>query len=82
MVGLPHIHMLVLKGGGLGGGHGAGAGVEEHTLNLMPKAPSFYNFFCPTHIHTHVHTCTFAEAQNTETSCCSVEIIALCWAGR
>lgn len=50
--------------------------MEEHTLNLMPKAPSFYNFFCPsgltythTHIRTHtqIHTCTFVEAQNTET---------------
>ena len=59
MVGSPHIHMLVVEGGGLGGGHGAGAGVEEHTLNLMPKAPSFYNFFVPvdsrTHTHTHSH---------------------------
>lgn len=64
MVDSPHIHMLVQEGGGLGGGHGAGAGVEEHTLNLMPKAPRFHNFFCPsglthahTHAHTHVHFC-------------------------
>lgn len=33
------------------------------------------------HAHIHMHTCASAEAQNTETSCCSVEIIALCWAG-
>lgn len=34
------------------------------------------------HAHIHMHTCASAEAQDTETSCCSVEIIALCWAGR
>lgn len=56
MVGSPHIHMLLWKGGGLGGGHGAGAGVEEHTLNLMPKAPSFYNFFVPVDSCTHTYT--------------------------
>lgn len=70
MVGSPHIHMPVWKGGGLAGGHGAGAGVEEHTLNLMPKAPSFYNFFSPgglAYTHTQIHTCTFVEAQRTET---------------
>lgn len=35
--------------------------MEEHTLNLMPKAPSFYNFFCPsglTYTHTHIYART------------------------
>lgn len=52
MVGSPHIHMLVEEGGGLGGGNGEGAGVEEHALNLMPKACSFYNFFVPVDAYT------------------------------
>lgn len=72
MVGSPHIHMLCGREGGLVGGHGAAAGVEEHTLNLMPKAPSSYNFFVPvdscaragTHTHTQVHQFTHTRSKH------------------
>lgn len=47
---------LAGEGVGLGRGHGARARVEEHTLNLMPKAPSFYNFFVQADSHTHTLT--------------------------
>ena len=32
--------------------------MEEHTLNLMLEAPTFYNVFVPVdpHVHTHSHT--------------------------
>lgn len=51
--------MLSGREGGLVGGHGAAAGVEEHTLNLMPKAPSSYNFFVP------VESCTRAGTHSS-----------------
>lgn len=83
MVGSPHIHMLCGREGGLVGGHGAAAGVEEHTLNLMPKAPSSYNFFVPVDScarwHTHTHKCTNSHIHgpNRNSVCCLKEIMTL-----
>lgn len=57
--------------------------MEEHTLNLMPKAPSFYNFFVPvdscTHTSAQIHTHTHATHTHTKQKpvCCLKEIMTL-----
>lgn len=62
--------------------------MEEHTLNLMPKAPSFSNFFLSqwTHVHTytHIYACThkFTHAlllkhKTQKPGCCSKEIMTV-----